>query len=202
MKKYILLLLSVVMLSTSAYAIQRRNITPNQLPASARSYLKSALADQSIRQCTEITDEYKVTYEVLLTNGSTVVFNRDGGWRSISMPNQTVPHDILPADVQTFLQRNYGRNYAVTRIAKENGGYRVTVDGEELLCNATNMQHLQNQIDADSAYRAKHDGLSEQETDAVHQKRVRDRRKWFKINEDGSRQRDTQDKRVKSNGRP
>lgn len=202
MKKYILLFVSLVMLSVSAYAIQRRNITANQLPAAARTYLQTALADQSIRQCTKITDEYKVTYEVLLTNGSTVIFNRDGGWQSVSMPNQKVPHDILPADVQQFLQRNYGRNYEVSRIVKAKEGYRVTVDGQELLCSTQNMNHLQSQIDADSAYRADHDGMSETEVDAAHQKKVEDRRKWFQINADGSRNRETQDKRVKSNGRP
>ena len=180
----------------------RRNIKPNQLPTSARTYLKTYLADQSIRQCTEITDEYKVVYEVLLTNGSVVVFNRDGGWHSINMPNQKVPHDIIPADVDVFLTRNYGRNYTVTRIIKDSAGYRVTVDGNELLCNTQNMTHLQAQIDQDSAFRAEHNGLTQQEVNAIHQKKIRDRRKWFKINEDGSRNRETQDKRIKSNGRP
>lgn len=202
MKKIAIFLLSVMMLTSSAYAIQRRNISANQLPRTARTYLQTYLADQSIRQVTEVTDEYKVTYEVQLTNGSLIVFNRDGGWKVISMPEQTVPRDIIPADIQMFLERNYGRYWTVTRIAKVKEGYKVTVNGQELLCNTGNMKHMQNQIDADSTYRSKHDGLSESEVQAIHHKKVVKRRRALKIRDDGSKERETQDKRIKSNGRP
>ena len=202
MKKVVIFLLSVMILASSAYAIQRRNIKPNQLPQTARTYLQTYLADQSIKQVTEVTDEYRVTYEVYLTNGSLIVFNRDGGWKVISMPDQTVPRDIIPADIQVFLERNYGRYWTVTRIAKVKDGYKVTVNGQELLCNTGNMEHMQNQIDADSVYRSKHEGLSEREVEAIHHKKIVKRRRWLKIHDDGSKERETQDKRVKSNGRP
>lgn len=202
MKKLTIFLCCLLMLAANTYAIQRRNIKPNQLPQTARTYLQTYLADQSIRQVTEVTDEYKVTYEVLLTNGSMIIFNRDGGWKVISMPEQTVPRDIIPADIQVFLERNYGRYYSVTRIAKMKEGYKVTVNGQELLCNAANMAHMQFQIDADSIYRSDHNGLSESEMEAIHHKKVVKRRRFLKIHDDGSKERETQDKRMKSNGRP
>ncbi len=202
MKKHILLALAVLLVATGAMAAQRRNITFNQLPPSAQSYLRTYLADQSVRQCTEITDEYRVQYEVKLTNNSVVIFNRDGGWRSLYMPVNKVPHDILPAEVHEFLLKNYGRNYEVTKIAKTKEGYRVTIDGNELLCSSNNMKHMQKQIDDNAAYRDKHDGQTREDVQYEKDKRTRDRRRFFNLNDDGSRNRETQDKRVKSNGRP
>ncbi len=202
MKKHILLAFVMLLVATGTMATQRRNITFNQLPPSAQSYLRTYLADQSVRQCTEITDEYRVQYEVKLTNNSVVIFNRDGGWRSLSMPVNKVPHDILPADVHEFLLKNYGRNYEVTKITKVKEGYRVTIDGNELLCNSSNLKHMQEQIDEKAKYEAKHEGLSREEKQLKKDKRTRDRRRLFNLNDDGSRNRETQDKRIKSNGRP
>ncbi len=202
MKKHILLALVMLMVATGAMATQRRNITFNQLPPSAQNYLRTYLADQSVRQCTEITDEYRVQYEVKLTNNSVVIFNRDGGWRSLSMPANKIPHDLLPADVHEFLLKNYGRNYEVTKIVKAKEGYRITIDGNELLCRSSNLKHMQKQIDENTEFRAKHDGKTREDVQYEKDKRTRDRRRLFKLNDDGSRNRETQDKRIKSNGRP
>lgn len=204
MKKIFSIMLCLLLAVTCAVAQVRHNLNYNQLPKTAQAFLKTYLADLSTRQVTQAVDSFRVSYEVRLTNDNQVVFNRDGSWRIVSMPNATVPESIIPADIRDFLTRRYGkRGWSVTRIAKAEGGYNVTANGQPMFCNTESMARMDEEQREEREYRAKHNGMGRAEAAAAKNKRQAERNQKIGLHPDGSRDREAANgERKRSNGRP
>ena len=68
-------------------------------------------------------------YEVVMQDGTEVTFDRNGNWDNVEMPvRKSVPKDIVPAEIASYVARNYPKQRIVS-IDKETGGYDVELSG-------------------------------------------------------------------------
>lgn len=64
-------------------------------------------------------------YDVVLTDGSEIYFDKHGNWKEVEMSNSvSVPSDIIPNPIKTFVKANQ-KDAKVTSIEKKNYGYEV-----------------------------------------------------------------------------
>lgn len=66
-------------------------------------------------------------YDVKLTNGTELEFNRKGEWVEIDSEHNEMPQtviDLLPQNAKTYLSDNY-KDLKVKKISKEHNGYKV-----------------------------------------------------------------------------
>ena len=124
-------ILALLLFTELGWAVERRNIKPNQLPPEAQQYLKSSLGAYSIRTVTLLVDGFRNNYEVLLADGTLVKFNRDGGWKSVVSPN-ALPEEAFPSEIWDFLKEHHKRK-PVYSIVREPQGYTLTMDGDKQL---------------------------------------------------------------------
>lgn len=125
--------LAVLLLSlTSAYA-RHDKVTKdmNVLPASSRQFLTEHFANipvahiQVEKNLMVFTDEY----EVILTDGTNVEFNRQGEWKDVKRHNQAIPAAIVPAQIQKYVKQNYPATTIVS-ISKDRKDYEVDLSNK------------------------------------------------------------------------
>lgn len=64
-------------------------------------------------------------YEVILTDGSEVTFDRDGNWKNVEVKvSGSVPSAFIPAGVANYVKA-YHKGQKVIGIEKEGSGYEV-----------------------------------------------------------------------------
>lgn len=110
-------------LSVSAKDIVSHN--PSDLPQAARTVLKNNFkADISFikidKDFGRISD-----YEVVLTDGSEVKFDRSGNWEEVEASrNSSVPNNFVPQAIRDFVSKNH-KGAKVVGISKDRKGYDV-----------------------------------------------------------------------------
>lgn len=133
MKKLLILTLALV-LAGSAFATDRKNIKRDQLPKAALRYAQDNFNNVSIRNIVQITDGSKITYEVKLVDNTLIIFNRDGGVRSVTADKE-VAEGAIPWGVRYYVKKHH-RGHKVTSVVKNLDGYTITLDnGKEVLCD-------------------------------------------------------------------
>lgn len=67
----------------------------------------------------------KIEYEVILTDGTEISFDRHGNWENIEVnKNKSVPSSMIPAKIQYYV-RTSQRRHKIIGIEKERNGYDV-----------------------------------------------------------------------------
>ena len=80
MKKFILMILSVVLFQNFTYADSERMISIEQLPVAAQKFLKTHFANQPLTYAKVDGYMFDVDYEVRLVDGTKIDFDRKGNW--------------------------------------------------------------------------------------------------------------------------
>lgn len=69
-------------------------------------------------------------YEVVLTDGTEIQFDRDGNWKEIEMPvNKGVPEKFLPKEINNYIKDNH-KGEKVVGLEKERSGFEVTLSND------------------------------------------------------------------------
>lgn len=64
-------------------------------------------------------------YEVILTDGTEISFDRDGNWENVeTAANLAVPASMIPSGVKDFVKKNHSGTHVVG-IDKERSGYEI-----------------------------------------------------------------------------
>ena len=129
MKK--ILLIAFCLLMGLGVMAQERVIKREQLPEAARHFVMDNWNNVSISKARQVTEGYKISYKVILVDQTVIVFNRDGGWRSISATKE-VSESAIPASIRTYVAANH-RNAKVLKMEKKSDGYEVILDNEKNL---------------------------------------------------------------------
>lgn len=125
MKKILLALAMIVGIGISASARDNYSHDVNVLPAAARTVLKANFkSDVSVIKIDK--DFGRVSkYEVVLTDGSEVTFDRNGNWKDIESPMAgAVPAKMVPKGISDFVRSNQ-KNTRIVGIERDRGGYEV-----------------------------------------------------------------------------
>lgn len=126
MVKRLLIALAVIM-SISIAAVARDSYTHDAsvLPQAAQTLLaQNFKAGVSVVKIDK--DFGRVSeYEVILTNGTEITFDRDGNWKNVEVGgNATIPSALIPSQISEYVRANMS-GQKIVGIEKERSGYDV-----------------------------------------------------------------------------
>lgn len=133
MKKILTLLLVVAGVSLTAAARDKYSHDVNVLPAAARTVLKANFRPE-VSVIKIDRDFGRVSeYEVILTDGSEVTFDRKGNWKEVESPAKgSVPSRMIPKAIADYIKANR-KNVRVVGMERKRGGYEIELsDGVEM----------------------------------------------------------------------
>lgn len=123
--KKLLLILAVITGVFSATARDHYSHDVNILPAAAKAELKRNFKAEVSH--IKIDKEWgRISeYDVVLTDGTEITFDRNGNWKDIEMRrDRSVPAAFVPAAIATYIRQNQ-KNATITGIEKKKSGYEV-----------------------------------------------------------------------------
>lgn len=95
------------------------------LPMAARSTIDNTFKAKVSLVKIEKTLGRVTEYEVILTDGSEICFDRDGNWKSVETnKSKSVPSTFIPKTMREHLNR-YHKGVNIVGIEKDRGGYEV-----------------------------------------------------------------------------
>ncbi len=133
MKKIILMLMAVLGLSATAMARDTYAHDASVLPQSAQTMLSSNFkAKVSVVKIDKTLGRID-DYEVILTDGTEISFDRNGNWDNVETSNaKSVPAGLVPEIIRNYVSRNHSGVHIVG-IDKEHHGYDVELsDGIDM----------------------------------------------------------------------
>ena len=118
-----MLLLSVTCLADD------KIIPVEQLPAPAKTFVKKYFPQATIEYATKDTEFMGTTYEVRLSDGTEVDFDKKGNWDNVDCKTKAVPASLVPAAIAQYVKAHYP-NTVIVKIDKERGGYEIELSND------------------------------------------------------------------------
>ena len=98
----------------------------NELPQVSRTFLSNYFNGNKVSHIKIDKDLFLVdSYDVILTDGTSVEFNRDGEWKEVKSFQQNIPDTLIPAEIRQYVSQNYPSQKIMT---VERGKRKVSVD--------------------------------------------------------------------------
>jgi uncharacterized protein YuzE len=118
------------MLLQSVTCLADDKIIPvEQLPASAKTFVKKYFPQATIEYATKDTEFMGTTYEVRLSDGTEVDFDKKGNWDNVDCKTKAVPASLVPAAIAQYVKAHYP-NTVIVKIDKERGGYEIELSND------------------------------------------------------------------------
>ena len=127
MKKIVYLLAASTLLLLSSCS--DRIIPVGQLPEAAKTFLEQYFPGIGISYIKKDAELLKTTYEVRLDSGAEIDFDSKGEWDKVDCKRQSVPSDLVPAAINTYVEGTFPRQFVV-KIDKEIFGYEVELSND------------------------------------------------------------------------
>lgn len=108
-------------------------ISTGAIPTAAKAFIEEYFPTANIISATKDKNEY----EVILSDGTHIDFNKSGEWTAVEAPvAMTVPTGFYPADIDAYIEQNYPES-GINEISKEKRGFDVELTtGIELVFNS------------------------------------------------------------------
>jgi hypothetical protein len=134
MKKFFLMLM-MCFISTSVCLADDHPIPVSSLPQQVHTFLAQHFKGKNIIYAERDRDDGKLRYEVHLSDGTEVTFDKGGDWDKIDCEyNVAVPQELIPDAVKNCVKQY--PNAVVTKVDKERYGYDVELsNGLEIKIN-------------------------------------------------------------------
>lgn len=129
--KKLLAIIAIVLFSVSsamALPFDKYTIDRSQLPETARKFLDDYFPKNKVGMIK--IDKHllkKPDYEVRLTNGTTIDFDKNGKWKEVDCQSRQVPDGIIPKAILRSVKKNFPDNFIVS-IEKNRKGYEVELN--------------------------------------------------------------------------
>jgi hypothetical protein len=117
----------MLMHSVSSFAGDRI-IPAEQLPAAAKTFIQKTFPGQTVSYAT-IDFDGRNTYEVCLSNGVEVDFNKNGVWDKVDCNYSAVPASLVPTNIANYVKTHFA-GAKVVKIDKERHGYDVELSND------------------------------------------------------------------------
>ena len=124
MKKVLLLLVALFVVSISVKAGDDRPTTLDKIPQKAQQFVKMYFGDKQVALVTEDSEFMDKSYDVTFTNGDVVEFNKRGEWKNIDCKYSAVPDGVIPTAIQSYVAKNYP-NAKVKQLERDRKDYDV-----------------------------------------------------------------------------
>lgn len=125
-----LLLVAVLGISLASCSDKDEPIAPTELPSNAKDFISTYFASSTIVS----TQKDKDDYDVVLSDGTKIEFNKKGEWTDVDAPNgKSLPTGFYPASIDTYLAENFDGE-GINEISKVKRGYEVEITtGTEMI---------------------------------------------------------------------
>ena len=130
MKKSAIFFVALVcmMMQTVSTFANDRIIPAEQLPAAAKTFIQKTFPGQTISYA-KIDFDGRKTYEVCLSNGIEVEFDKNGTWDKVDCNYTAVPADLVPANIANYVKTSFP-GAEIVKIDKERYGYEVELSND------------------------------------------------------------------------
>lgn len=126
MKRVFFMLVCSFLLLETAFADKKIYTTDTlQLPQAARQFIRTHFPGVGISHI-KIEKEFWEgnEYDVILTNGVDLDFDKNGEWKEIDGHRTALPVSVLPQKIADYLKKNFPQA-SVVSIERERDGYEV-----------------------------------------------------------------------------
>lgn len=135
MKRFWILVLSLVIFSIPAMADGDRPISVDKMPQKAQAFITKYFSGTSVAIAKQEGGIMDKSYDVVFKNGDKVEFDRQGGWTNVDCKYTSVPDGIVPEKIAAYIKGNFSGE-KVIQIEKEDRRYEVELsNGVELKFN-------------------------------------------------------------------
>lgn len=100
-----LLLLTATLIATA----QEKPIRPTDLPKPAIDFLQLYFKNNAIHHAVKDTDKKKISYEVMLADGTEVEFNAEGKWKEVDGKDKAIPTAFIPVSIINYVNAKYAK---------------------------------------------------------------------------------------------
>lgn len=111
------------------HADRERVISPEQLPAAAKAFLKQHFPDHAVSYAQSERDDRKTTYEVYLNNGTEISFSAQGEWDKVDCQRQPVPAALIPTAIADYVQAHFPGTHII-EIDKGRHSYDIELSND------------------------------------------------------------------------
>ena len=134
MKKVLFALVAVIICLSCGQARDYITNDINALPKIAQQFLSENFSSKVSHIKVDKELGYTKDYEVVLTDGTEIDFNRDGSWDKVEMPRGVkLPSSITPKGISDYVGKNFP-GQIIESIDKERRSYEVELsNGLELI---------------------------------------------------------------------
>lgn len=125
MKK--LLLIIAIVVGMVGYAAARDNYSHDAsvLPQAAKTTIANNFKGKVSLVKTEKEFGSVKEYEVILTDGTEITFDKNGNWKDVEVNiSKSVPSSIVPKAITDYVKKNQ-KNQRIVGLEKDRGGYEV-----------------------------------------------------------------------------
>ena len=131
MKKLGLIMVSLL-LSTMAIFADNEKITRDKsvLPSVCRNFISANFGQTEISHI-KIESNLLGTkgYDVILTNGVNVEFDKSGEWKEIEARHSSIPLGVLPENIADYIRKNFPDNTVIS-VDKDTREYEVKLNND------------------------------------------------------------------------
>ncbi len=120
---FFLAVLVCMLLHTTVTIADDVVIPVSQLPEAAKSFVQKQFPKQKISRVERDIDGI-VNYEVRLSNGAELEFDKDGNWQKIDCKRKAVPAVLVPKAISSYVKQNYPKSI-ILKIEKKQFGYEI-----------------------------------------------------------------------------
>lgn len=132
MKKFGLLLVALVCLfmqSVTSFADDDKFVPIEQLPAGVWTFIQENFPKSDISFASKEIEFLGVEYEIILTNGTKIKFDKQGNWEKVDCKSHNVPSSLVPTTIHKFVCAHYPMTNIV-KINKERYGYEIELSND------------------------------------------------------------------------
>lgn len=125
MKKLVMILVMVFAVTFGVSAGDTYAHDASVLPKAAQTVIRNNCKGKVSVVKIEKTLGYITEYEVVLTDGTEISFDRDGNWSDVETANsKSVPSGFVPTAISNFVKKNHAGT-RIVGIEKERSGYEI-----------------------------------------------------------------------------
>lgn len=118
----------VMTLQTSAFATDEV-IDFEALPETAQLLIKDSFSNLTVARATFDADLGDKNYEVVLSDSTTIEFDKAGNWTEIECENSAVPANLVPEAITKYVGEKFA-DATIKKIEKEKDNTKVTLSNE------------------------------------------------------------------------
>ena len=131
LKKIIIAIVALATVGAVGYylvnLVYDKAVQPDALPEKIVTFIGANFPEEKIAFAKQDRDFLKMTYEVLLTDGTKLEFRRNGEWKEIDRHRAEIPSGIIPAQITAKINELYPDSF-ITKAERDDSEVETELD--------------------------------------------------------------------------